>query len=305
MRFRAPDLADAPAVLAVFEARDRTDLGRVEHRLDDLRDEWGGSDLDLEHNARVAETADGRIVAYAAVRRRGSLVVVAPDQERRGIGSCLLEWTEERDRERRSELHRQWVAANNHSARALLTAGGYRRARSYWLMVRSLEDGPAAPDVPAGFELRAIDVTRDAAALQAVDEASFSSASDYMPISVEEFVEVLFGAHDFDAGLSRVVSDHERVVGFLLARRRSDEAVGFVDVLGVHPAYQRRGLGPTLLRDVFSAFAAAGLREAQLSVSSDNAPAVRVYERAGMNVRHRFDIYERPVGLRPDYDEPM
>jgi GNAT superfamily N-acetyltransferase len=97
MRYRAPVPADAPAVLAVSEARDIADLGEVDHTLEELRDEWRSSDLDLEHDARVVEDPEGRIVVYAAVRRRGTLVLVAPDQEGRGIGSHLLEWVEWRD----------------------------------------------------------------------------------------------------------------------------------------------------------------------------------------------------------------
>jgi ribosomal protein S18 acetylase RimI-like enzyme len=63
MRYRAPLPADAPAVLAVFEARDIADLGEVEQTLEELIDEWQGSDLDLSRNARVVEDPDGRIVA--------------------------------------------------------------------------------------------------------------------------------------------------------------------------------------------------------------------------------------------------
>lgn len=63
MRYRAPVPADAPEVLAVFEARDLADLGEVERTLEELRDEWRSSDLDLELGARVVEDADGRIVA--------------------------------------------------------------------------------------------------------------------------------------------------------------------------------------------------------------------------------------------------
>ena len=63
MRFRAPVLADAPAVLAVLEARDLADLGEAEYRLEDLIDEWQGSDLDLESGARVVEVDGGRTAA--------------------------------------------------------------------------------------------------------------------------------------------------------------------------------------------------------------------------------------------------
>lgn len=70
MLYRAPVPADAPAVLAVSDARDIADLGEVDHTLEELRDEWRSSDLDLEHDAQVVEDPEGRIVAYAAVRRR-------------------------------------------------------------------------------------------------------------------------------------------------------------------------------------------------------------------------------------------
>jgi mycothiol synthase len=295
MRFRAPDPADAPAVLAVLTARDRADLGETEYTLEDLLDEWQGSDLDLKQGARVVEVENGRIAAYAVVRRPGTLAVVDPGEERRGIGSRLLEWTESRDRERGRDVHRQWVAGTNASARALLTSAGYHRARSYWRMVRSLADAPPDLDAPAGFALRAVDPLHDVLAIHAVDAASFSSAPDYVPESLAEFIEEHLEAHDFDPGLSRVATEDERIVGFLLAGRRPEEGVGWVDILAVEPAYQDRGLGSALLRSAFAAFAQAGLREARLGVASYNARGLHVYERVGMTARHRFDIYERPV----------
>src|SRR5689334_20844493 len=124
MRFRPPRPDDAPAVLAVLTARELADLGVPVHGLEDLHDDWRASEIDLEHDARVVESADGRIVAYATVQRPGSLAVVAPDHEGHGIGSRLLEWTEGRERARGRALHRQWVAAGNASARSLLTAAG-------------------------------------------------------------------------------------------------------------------------------------------------------------------------------------
>jgi mycothiol synthase len=293
MRYRAPVPADAPAVLAVFEARDLADLGEVEQTLEELRDEWRSSDLDLELGARVVEDADGRIVAYAAVRRPGTLVLVAPDREGRGIGSHLLEWVEGRDRERGRDVHRQWVAGSNATARALLTRAGYRRARSYSRMVRSLEHVAAPPDPPAGFRLRPIDPLHDAVAMHAVDAASFAPAEDYTPESLTEFTEEHFGAHDFDAALSRVVIDGEEIVGFLIAGHRPDEGVGYVHILAVAPARQNRGLGTAMLQSVFAAFAAAGLREVRLGVASYNPGALHVYERLGMTERFRFDVYER------------
>ncbi len=295
MRLRAPVFDDAPAVLAVLVARDVADLGVPDATLEDLLEEWGGSDLDLAADVRVADAGNGHIVGYVAVRRPGTLAVVHPDHEGHGVGARLLDWAEARDRARGRDLHRQWTAGSNDSARALLIGAGYSVARSYWRMVCSLESvGPALP-APAGFDLRAVDIARDALALHALDAASFAGRPDYAPESLREFREEHLEAHDFDAGLSRVAQRDGRIAGFLLARRFVDDAVGYVDILAVDPRHQGRGVGTALLGSAFAAFAGAGLREAQLGVASDNPLALRVYERAGMTVRFRFDIYERPV----------
>src|SRR5580700_524373 len=111
MRFRPPVLDDAPGVLAVFAAREMADIGAPIHRLEDLREEWQGTELDLEDDARVVEAEAGHIVAYAAVRRHGTLAVVAPEYEGGGIGARLLEWAEGRERAHGHPRYPQWVAA--------------------------------------------------------------------------------------------------------------------------------------------------------------------------------------------------
>jgi mycothiol synthase len=292
-------LEDAPAVFEVLAARDAADLGVRIHRLEDLRDEWRGSELELARDARVVESDRGRIVAYAAVRRHGTLAAVAPDHEGRGIGARLLEWAERREREHGHPLHRQWVSAGNASARTLLTGAGYAKARSYWRLARPLEGIVPCPPAPAGLRLRSVEVERDAARLHALDAASFAGAPDYKPESLELFREEHLEAHDFDAGLSLIAEDGPRIVGCLLTRRLEEEAVAFVALLAVAPARQRQGIGTALLQTAFAGYAAAGLRQAQLMVASDNPGAIRVYERAGMHVQLEFDIYERPIDSEP------
>ena len=296
MRFRAPVLGDAPAVLAVFAARDRADLGTEIHRLEDIEEDWQGTELKLVDDARVVEAETGRLVAYAEVRRHGTMAVVTPEQEGHGIGARLLAWAEGRERELGHPLHRQWVAASSASARALLTGAGYAKARTYSRLVRSLDALGPVPPVPDRLRLRSVDVVRDAARLHALDAASFADAPDYSPESLELFREEHLEAHDFDAGLSLVAERERGIVAFLLARRNEQDGAGFVAILGVAPEHQRRGIGTALLLHAFAGFAQAGLEQAQLMVASDNPRALRVYERAGMTVQLQFDIYERPSG---------
>lgn len=165
---------------------------------------------------------------------------MAPAHEGRGIGSRLLDWTERRDQDRGRDVHRQWVAATNASARSLLTRAGYHRVRSYSRMVLSLSGAPAVTEPPAGFSLRSLDPVHDAVAVHALDAASFASAPDYTPEPLAEFTGEHFGAHDFDAAISRVVVEGGRIVGFLIAGRRPEEEVGYVHILAVTPERQDR-----------------------------------------------------------------
>lgn len=293
MRYRAPMPHDAMAVLEVLVARDIADLGVPDHTLDELRDEWRESGFDLASDGLVAETQNGVIVGYAAVITPGIQAVVAPGHEGKGIGTNLLKWGERRDRERGRERHRQWVAASNARGRALLLAAGYRHARSYRRLARALDDPVDAAPTPRGISLRTVDVETDATALHALNETSFAATSDYRPQTLTTFVERHLSAHDFDPRLSCVAEQSGLPIGFLLACVSPEEGLGFVDLLGVHPDYHQRGLATAMLTTVFAAFAAAGLREAQLGVGSDNSQALRLYERCGMKPRFQFDSYER------------
>lgn len=298
MRLRAPVPGDAPAVLAVLQARDAVDRGGLDYTLGDLLDEWHGAEFDLASDAVVAE-AGGQIVGYGAVALPGAIAVVVPRHEGGGVGTRLLAWTERRQRERGRERYRQWVPAANARARALLERAGYQPSRSYARMVRRLDAIAPPPVLPAGFATRSVDVDADAVELHVVDDAAFAATADYQPASLEAFRQEHLAAHDFDAGLSAVALDGERIAGLLLARRRDEERVGFVDVLAVHPDYQRRGLGTSLLLGAFMRFTGAGLVEAQLGVASDNPRALRLYERVGMTPRFEAVTYERGIDPRP------
>lgn len=275
-------------------ARDVADFGVPDVTLGDLRDEWRASDLDLSRDAVVAQDADRRIVGYAICHRAGTLALVAPRAEGRGVGTQLLLWAERRDRERELERHRQWVAHSNARARHLLRAAGYEYVRSYSRMVRDLSSSPVH-DPGSAFAVRALDIEHDAIALHALDDASFAANPDYEPESLAAFREEHLEAHDLAPELSLVAEQDGSVIGFLVARRWVDERVGYVDLLAVAPEHQRRGLGRALLLTAFERFAADGLREAQLGVASDNARASRLYERVGMTQRFQADTYERPV----------
>jgi mycothiol synthase len=292
---RPPTLDDAAGVLRVLQARDIADFGAPDFTLEDLLDQWRADTFDLASDAVLAVDAHDVVVGYATTWAPGALAVVDPGREGVGVGTALLGWTEQRARRAGEAVYRQWIAGPNTRAHELLERAGYRQVRSYWRMGRELESGLPRPPEPPGVEIAPIALEADARALHVASEAAFAANADHTPEDFAVFRAHHLTAHDFDAGLSSVARREGRIAGFILCRRWNDEGVGFVDLLGVDPSERGRGLGSVLLRTAFAAFAEAGLREAQLGVASDNPGALTLYERLGMAIRHRADVFEKAI----------
>ena len=121
---------------------------------------------------------------------------------------------------------------------------------------------------------------RDAPALAALHAASFSRGW-----SEHEFEQLLT---DRNVLADRAASGRV-TVGFILSRRAADEA----EILSVAVArtWRGRGLARRLLDLHLRRLAGLGLRTVFLEVDEDNAPARRLYARAGFC----------EVGRRPGY----
>src|SRR3954464_14754803 len=121
---------------------------------------------------------------------------------------------------------------------------------------------------------------RDAAALAALHAASFNRGW-----SEQEFEQLLT---DRNVAADRAASGRAKV-GFILSRRAADEA----EILSVAVArsWRGRGLARRLLDLHLRRLAGFGLRTVFLEVDEDNAPARRLYARAGFG----------EIGRRPGY----
>lgn len=72
---------------------------------------------------------------------------------------------------------------------------------------------------------------------------------------------------------------------------------GWVQTLGVRPAWCRRGIREVLLRSAFRAFFDHGESTVALQVDAQSPTgATRLYERAGMRVLYRIVVWEKILG---------
>jgi len=98
------------------------------------------------------------------------------------------------------------------------------------------------------------------------------------------------GCGVFEANFSWILRERQSgaLVGIVLCSRVG-AGVAHITQLCVAQAYRGRGLGWVLLRQCAESLVRAGFEAITLTVTEANEQAVRLYERFGFRVRHRFD----------------
>ena len=148
-------------------------------------------------------------------------------------------------------------------------------ARTALRFRRDLGQPVDAPVWPAGFACRTLSPD-DASAVHALLKAADMHGAD-LP-DRKGWWTALTGDSEFEAALCFVALDADlRIVGVAQCWTSA-----FLKDLAVHPDFRRRGIGECLLGQVFCAFRACGASHLDLKVDAGNAPAISLYERAGM-----------------------
>ena len=98
------------------------------------------------------------------------------------------------------------------------------------------------------------------------------------------------GCGIFEANFSWMLRERltGALVGMVLCSRVAPD-VAHITQLCVAPAFRGRGLGRVLLQRSAEALLAGGFDAISLTVTEANDQAVRLYERSGFTLRHRFD----------------
>jgi mycothiol synthase len=299
LRSPAPD--ELGAVADVLVADELDDGGQVVLGEDFVRGAWSRPDFDLADDAWVALDGAGTIVGYAQARMDAPTLVeswgvVHPSHRGRGLGSSLFHRVEERASGmldgRPGGRFRHSINAGDRAAAAMLHDRGLRMVRHFWHMQIDLREPVDPRPLPDGIEITAIDAPDDLPAVHSILVDAFVDDWDHHPEPFEVWLEEEATGPRFDPTLWLLAKEGGEPVGALTASLSGDR--GWVDYLAVLASHRGRGVGAALLRYSFSALARPRVKRVLVNVDAENPTgATAVYERVGMRIVKRWDLWER------------
>lgn len=125
----------------------------------------------------------------------------------------------------------------------------------------------------------------DASALYELAQLAFAGRS---PWPLETFSYLLSRPHKHVL----VIDRDQRMAGFVIATQMFDELE--IDLIAVHPDYQRQGLAAKLMQQVMSL---PEITRILLEVAADNRSAQRLYDKLGFRTYHRRYNYYQERGV--------
>lgn len=255
----------------------------------------------------VAETGDGKLAAYGDLhstsdQRTRWWLDVREHPERRGAAEAVVARLEQRAQEQSPSgaLLRAVVQSEEQHLRRLFEERGYAPIRFSFRMGRALDGDLPEPVWPEGIVVRTAAAGDERLAYEAHMD-SFADHWDFEPEPFDEWQKWHMQPDQYDPKLWFLAEDGDALAGICLCRPQfaGDLEHGWIGILGVRPAWRRRGLGVALLRHAFRELRARGRTRVGLGVDGENTTgAVALYERAGMAVTRRNDTYELVLGGR-------
>jgi ribosomal protein S18 acetylase RimI-like enzyme len=169
--------------------------------------------------------------------------------------------------------------------RPLYEAGGMKRGNEWSQMVCDLTMSALKdPDLPNGFILRPIvEVSNEE--IWPIYNETFLTSGDrrYLNQTVAQRKESFDGFFDrkqkIEEDASLLLYHGEQIVGFM--KINLYDIGGFVNGVGIHPDYRRRGLAKLLMTASLVRAAKNGMKDLILEVDIKNKQAITLYEKVG------------------------
>lgn len=219
-----------------------------------------------------------------------AIITVAPEFRDAGVADWVYDQVRSMAKADGAQLLDTIVDSKDRDAREFLTRRDFKELVSLLTLEADPDFAPGeAPHVPIGFRLRPYALGQDAALMADMLNRVFEQHASFAPVSGSE-MQTLEIHPEFLARLSFFVeSDQGEVVACARNALRGDRQDAWIDMLGVLPAHQGRGLGRFLLLQSMFVLAQSRPKRIRLNVEGTNERARALYESEGfMEVRTRI-----------------
>jgi mycothiol synthase len=298
---------DLDAAVEVFASYDEALTGQIDPRREFLWEVWSLPYVDLRLDTRLVEQGDTPVAVVQTVGDPDAggyqfgLGRVVPQHQRRGIGSALLTWTEERARERRRPGEapirpRTSILGIDAPAASLLEHRGYHLVRTGVDMGMPLLGDERATEPPTGVDLLGFVTGRDERTVFELHRETFADHWGQFPGTIEAFAQEWWDAPTWDPGLVVIARHAHEPVGVVASIIVSSG--GYVTTLGVRESWRGRGIATALMHRTIADLAVRGCRDVFLSADSANLTgATTLYANLGMTVRRETHVYDGPAEM--------
>lgn len=300
---------DSEAITELCAAAGVAEYGTPDITLQAVRESYNAPSFQPETDGRLVVDSKGDLAAVVEYYDNDAehvapfvYIRVRPDLLESGIGESLLAWASHRGEatvelaapDLRVSLHSSAAGVNEPMDR-IFERSGWGLERIFWTMEIELgAEIPTVPTLPEGMRIRATVADRDEQAIHAAEVDAFADHYGYLPRVFEDWLGFATKLYPYDPSLWFLAVAGDEIAGIALcileATGRPD--LGWVNVLGVRPAWRGRGVGLALLKHAFAELHRRGKRQVGLGVDSESLTgATRLYERAGMHVARDARAY--------------
>lgn len=223
------------------------------------------------------------------------LITIDPEFRQDDVGDWAYRQVLERARQDGAQALDAVVDSRDKEALGFLSRREFERMATLWTLQAAGDFAPAgAPRTPSGYVLRAYRPGEDTALLTDMYNRTFAKHLTFCTATEAE-TRGFELTPQFDPGLTAILeTDDGLPVGYARCTLRSDVKDGWVDILGVLPEYQGRGLGRFLLLWSMHVLGKGKAKVIRLVVEGVNDRARALYDSEGfMEIRTRLRYRRR------------
>lgn len=308
--------SDYPKMIKVVEASLDADKIERANTLEELANNYAHLTNSDPYQDMIFAEVDGEVIGYARGWWQdetngpliyGSVGFLTPAWRRKGIGSRMLAWVEDRLREiasshaaEREKCFQNFTGEVQVGLIAMLEKNGYQPVRYFYEMVRpTLDHIPDFP-LPQGLEVRAV-LPEHYRAIWDADMEAFLDHWGFSAPSEEDYQGWLTG-NTFQPHLWKIAWDvaTNQVAGQVKSfineeeNKKFERKRGYTEFISVRRPWRKKGLARALIVQSLHAQKEAGMTESALGVDTENlSGATHVYEDCGFQVVKRNTVYRK------------